>query len=234
MTDFFHSLTLLIISLCSPTLHHPPSTLPPLIFQSSQRFRVIFLLIPKQSRQSPPSLLLLRALSPRSWGSGHTWCSWSLQRFAWQRWWCRSPLPTAQCSRGRKRRPSRKWHTGNIECWEGEREGNGKKKDEFRFREKPDQISDTFRNGLKCWIYFLTSRRRCRSPGGYGRNTALPVALSLWGPGARNRRRGRCQRNTAAWPPGSSMAPHPNSAYSSHSNLWETWRSRHIITRVPE
>lgn len=28
--------------------------------------------------------------------------------------------------------------------------GEWKKKDEFRFREKPDQSSDMFRNGLKC------------------------------------------------------------------------------------
>lgn len=72
---------------------------------------------------------------------------------------------------------------------------------------------------LRWWKCSLTCRRGWCSPEGYGRSTSRWASRSPWAPGVRNRRRGRCQRNTAVWQPGSSMVSHPNSAYSSHNNL---------------
>lgn len=146
---FFFWLALLVISLSVLLLIFQPLSFfffPPLnrsnthcmlIFACPQRFLAALrfsaqhppgsdmCINPIQSLQSP-LLVPLWALSPRSWGSGHTWCSWILQRFAWQHLWCRSPQPTARCSRGRKRRPNHRWHTGNIECWEAGGKGKGK------------------------------------------------------------------------------------------------------------
>lgn len=143
-TFFSDKLHLLSHTFSSSSSNHPPPPPPqllkhtlyaylcmsPKVFSSFKIFSSAppgsdMCINPIQSLQSP-LLVPLWALSPRSWGSGHTWCSWTLQRFAWQRWWCRSPRPTARCSRGRKMRPNHRWHTGNIECckeWE-----NGKRK----------------------------------------------------------------------------------------------------------
>lgn len=176
---------------------------------------------PIQSLQSP-LLVPLWALSPRSWGSGHTWCSWTLRRFAWQRLWCRSPQPRAQCSRRRKRRPDRRWHTENTECWKGVKEK--RKQAKFRiWKNWQFWIATTACKIQKDLCKYSNSTLTCRqgwcSPEDYGQSKSRWVSLSLWVPGVHIHKRGQCQRSTAVWRPGSSMAPHPNSACSSHSNL---------------
>lgn len=173
---------------------------------------------PVQSLPSPLLAPLQGTVSPRSWGSGHTWCSWTPQRSAWQRWWCRSPRPAARCSRGRRKRPSHRWHTGNTECWK-------------RWRTSVNMCGHQRADERDGVLGPLTCRPGWCSPEGYGRNTSRWASRSRWGPGVHNRRRGRCQRNTAAWQPGSSTAPLPNSAYSSHSNL-QPIRTTYIILHI--
>lgn len=185
--------------------------------------------------QSLQSLLLvpLSALSPRSWGSGRTWCSWTLQRFAWQHLWCRIPQPTAWCNRGRKMRPDHRWHTGNIECWrEGEKKTCGYKEPQpFKERLQPKK---SWKKWCKCLNLPLTCRQGWCSPEGYGQSRSRWVSLSLWVPDVHSHRRAQCQRNTSAWRPGSSTAPRPNIAYSSRSNLPKCGTSQSQATKLSD
>lgn len=79
-----------------------------------------------------------------------------------------------------------------------------------------DQVWSRFDDGN---IGRLTCRLGLCSPEGYVQSMSRWASLSLWVPGAHNHRRGQCQRSREVWQQGNSTAPHPNTAYSTHSNL---------------